>query len=213
VTASETALPVGDHTSPGGVTSPRIIGLDLSAESTGVACPDGSTLTIRAPKKTGKVRALTDDLARLSHVNDYLGEVLTLGVDLAVIEDYAPGIRSAAAHRLAEIGGVVRLACWRAGVQIALVNTMHLKIYATGRGKAEKRDMSMEAYKRLGIEFPNSDECDAFWLRAMGLDQYGHPLVPMPQLHRAALAKTTWPALITELPEGLPSARNVDHRA
>jgi Holliday junction resolvasome RuvABC endonuclease subunit len=209
VTAPQSLPPSVDipaAASPGeGATTPRVIGLDLAAESTGVALPDGSTLTIRAPKQAGKRRTLADDLARMDHAASQIGLVLGHGVDLAVIEDYAPGIRSAAAHRLAEIGGIARLACHRASVPIALVNAMHLKIYATGTAKAEKRDMSMEAYKRAGVEFPNSDECDAWWLRAMGLDRMGRPVAEMPQMHRAALAKVTWPHLITELPEGLPN--------
>lgn len=181
--------------------TPRVIGLDLAAESSGVALPDGSTLTIRAPKAKGKTRTLTDDLARMDHAATQMAAVLEHAADLIVIEDYAPGIRSAAAHRLAEIGGIVRLACHRAGVPIALINNMHLKIYATGTTKAEKRDMSMEAFKRAAVEFPNSDECDAWWLRAMGLDHLGHPVVDLPKVQRAALypkkTKNVWPEVVT----------------
>lgn len=176
---------------------PRVIGLDLAAESTGVALPDGTTLTIRAPKARGKTRTLADDLARMDHAEVEMAAVLKHTADLVVIEDYAAGIKSAAAHRLAEIGGIIRLACHRAGVPIALINNMHLKIYATGTTKAEKRDMSMWAYKRAGVEFPNSDECDAWWLRAMGLDHLGYPVVELPQAQRAALYPKTkrdvWP--------------------
>lgn len=179
--------------------APRVIGLDLAAESTGVALPDGSTLTIKAPKARGKKRTLADDLARMDHAATQMAAVLGHPADLAVIEDYAASIRSAAAHRLAEVGGIVRLACHRAGVPIALVNNMHLKIYATGTTKAEKRDMSMWAFKRAGVEFPNSDECDAWWLRAMGLDHLGHPVVDLPKVQRAALypktKKDVWPEL------------------
>lgn len=178
--------------------NPRVIGLDLACDSTGVALPDGTTLTIKAPKQAGKTRTLADDLARMDHAAVQIAGLLEhAAADLAVIEDYAPGIKSAAAHRLAEIGGIVRLACHRAGIPIALVNNMHLKIYATGTAKAEKRDMSMWAYKRAGVEFPNSDECDAWWLRAMGLDHLGHAVVELPKVQRAALYPKTkrdvWP--------------------
>lgn len=33
------------------------------------------------------------------------------------------------------------------------------------------------------------------WLRAMALDHYGHPVVPMPAANREALRKIDWPAL------------------
>ncbi|MFB4306924.1 hypothetical protein [Actinomadura sp. GTD37] len=174
---------------------PRVIGLDLAAGRSGVALPDGTTLAICEPKIKGK-RTLLADLDRMDHITSEIERHLReQPVDLAVIEDYTPGIRSAAAHRLAEISGNVRLACHRAGAAVALVNTMHLKIYATGTAKAEKRDMSMAAYKRTGLEFPTDDECDAWWLRAMGLDRLGHPLVAMPKNRRAALDKVAWPDL------------------
>jgi len=124
-------------------------------------------------------------------------------VDLAVIEDYAAGLRSAAAHRLAEISGTVRLACYRASVPIALVNNQHLKIYAFGKATADKGDMRIAALKRAGIEFPNDDEADAWWLRALGLDHLGHPVVDMPQTNRAVLTKVHWPMLTAPEPTAL----------
>lgn len=184
-----------DDTRSGGVTTlPAVMGFDLSAESTGIALPDGRTFTIKAPKAAGKRRTLTDDLKRLNHIGAELGLVLAFQpADLVVIEDYAPGIRSSAAHRLAEVGGVVRLACHRASVPIALVNPTHLKIYATGNSRADKGDMRISALKRAGIEFPNDDECDAWWLRAMGLDHLDLPPVDLPKINRAALDKVAWP--------------------
>jgi Holliday junction resolvasome RuvABC endonuclease subunit len=177
--------------------SAGVIGLDLAAERSGIAYPDGTTAAILAPKiKGARKRTLADDLARLDHIAAYVTDVLAHHeTRLAVIEDYAPGIRSAAAHRLAEISGAVRLACWRAGVPVALVNVMHLKIYATGSGGATKSQMATSAQARAGLVFPTEDECDAWWLRAMGLDAVGQPVIDLPKLHRGALAKVTWPEM------------------
>lgn len=174
--------------------NPRVIGLDLAAQSTGIALPDGTAVTLLAPKPAGKTRTLADDLARLHHAVLTIDDLLARHRPaLAVIEDYTPGIRSNAVHRIAEISGCIRLACHRAGVPIALVNPMHLKIYATGKGRADKGLMRVEALKRGGVEFRNDDEADAWWLRAMGLDQLGTPVVAMPQVNRAVLAKVRWP--------------------
>lgn len=174
----------------------RVIGLDLSCDSTGVALPDGATATIKAPKPAGKKRTLTDDLARLHHIDMQIrGALLAHAPHLAVIEDYTPGIRSAAAHRLAEVGGVVRLACHDLEVPVALVNTMWLKKYATGSTKAEKRDMALAAFKRFGVEHANDDECDAWWLRQMGLDAFGRVGIAMPKDQRGELAKIAWPTV------------------
>ncbi|WP_062434906.1 crossover junction endodeoxyribonuclease RuvC [Herbidospora daliensis] len=171
----------------------HVIGLDLAAEQSGVAHPDGTGL-ITAPKKAGKTRTLGDDLNRLSNAEQAVTHLLEhYRPQLVVIEDYAPGIRSAAAHRLAEISGVVRLACYRAGAPLALVNVKHLKQYATGKGGATKSEMATAALKRAGLEFPTEDECDAWWLQAMGLARLGSPVVEVPALHREALDKVFWP--------------------
>lgn len=190
---TDLAAPVSASAASPAEAAPRVIGLDLAAEISGVAHPGGTT-AIRAPKKAGKTRTLTDDLTRLDHIEEaFLAILCTWMPDLVVIEDYAPGLRSAAAHRLAEISGVIRLACKRMNAPIALVNPMHLKIYATGTGGATKSQMATAAQGRAGLVFPTEDECDGWWLQSMGLDHLGHPVVDLPKLHRAALAKVAWP--------------------
>lgn len=173
-----------------------VLGIDLSCRSTGIAHPDGMTSTIAPPEVKGRGRTLADNLARLSYIAGRIEQAIDAGApDVVVIEDYAPGIRSAAAHRLAEVGGVVRLACYRARVPLALVNVTHLKKYATGGTRADKGEMRLAALKRAGVEFPNDDECDAWWLRAMALDHYGTPWVLVPAAHREVLARVDWPEL------------------
>jgi Holliday junction resolvasome RuvABC endonuclease subunit len=192
VTEHHPQIPAVPTTGAAG-TTPRVVGLDLAAEVTGVAFEDG-TQVIRGPKPKGKKRTLDDDLTRLAHIENHIDLVrYQYEPQLVVVEDYAPGIRSAAAHRLAEVGGVVRLALWRAGVPIALVNPMHLKIYATGRSGATKSQMATAAQSRTGLVFPTEDECDAAWLRWMGLDALGHAEFALPVKHREALAKVAWP--------------------
>lgn len=187
---------------------PLVLGLDLSCESTGAALPDGTTTTITAPKQAGKKRTLADDLDRLHHIDravraifDGHADEVGRPPDVVAIEDYAPGIRSASAHRLAEVGGVVRLACRDYGIPIALIGTMQLKQYATGKGRADKGELRIEAYKRVGLEFPNDDECDAWWLRAMALDFYDAGVVAVPKSHAVVLHKIAWPTLALDLPE------------
>ncbi|MGR6915384.1 crossover junction endodeoxyribonuclease RuvC [[Actinomadura] parvosata] len=166
---------------------PYVIGLDLAAEQSGLALPDGTTEVIVAPKVKGK-RTLADDLARMDHIHAHVHDVLfRLKPNMLVLEDYASSLRSAAAHRLAEISGNIRLACWRTGATLALVNVKHLKIYATGSGNATKSQMATAALKRAGIEFATEDECDAAWLRWLGLDLLGVPQFPLPASHRRNL--------------------------
>jgi Holliday junction resolvasome RuvABC endonuclease subunit len=171
------------------------MGLDLAAAKSGVALPDGTTRLVAQPKikPSGRARTLVDDLQRMAHIADQITAYLAAwSPDLILIEDYTPGIKSAAAHRLAEIAGVVRLACFRSGARVVLVNPQHLKIYATGKGGAEKRHMALEAWKRTGLEFGTDDECDAWWLHAMGRDYLGHPLFDLPGRNREMLTGPAW---------------------
>jgi len=73
-----------------------------------------------------------------------------------------------------------------------------LKRYATGKGNATKADMRMALFQRAGLDVRDDNAVDAWWLRAMALDHYGHPLVAMPQTHRQALEKVAWPELAQE---------------
>ncbi|MER6171320.1 hypothetical protein [Streptosporangium sp. NPDC001681] len=176
------------------MTLPRVMGWDLAAEQSGVALPDGTTAVIKAKKVTGRKRTFADDMERLDHVAHRAAALLFLNEPyLAVIEDYAPGIRSAAAHRLAEISGAVRLACYRADVPVVLANVQYVKIYATGKGGATKSEMATSAQSRTGLVFPTEDECDAAWMRWLGLDLLGHPQFPLPAKNRSVLGKINLP--------------------
>lgn len=167
---------------------PRVAGLDQAAEKTGLALPDGTTRLITAPKAAGKKRTLADNMRRMDHVDaECMRQLLSSGAEAIGIEDYAFQKRSSGTHRLAEIGGAVRLACWRAGIAIAVINVKHLKIYATGDGDASKQQMADAALEYAGARFPSEDECDAAWARWLTLDLLGHPEIPVPAEHRHVL--------------------------
>ncbi|MEV0236777.1 hypothetical protein [Nonomuraea sp. NPDC050786] len=175
--------------------APRVAGLDQAAEKTGLALPDGTTCLITAPKvsvKKGQKRTLADNMRRMDHVDgECMRHILATGVEAIGIEDYAFQKRSSGTHRLAEIGGTVRLGCWRAGIAIAVINVKHLKMYATGDADASKRQMSDAALEYAGARFPSEDECDAAWARWLLLDLLGHPEVHVPAEHRHVLAHIT----------------------
>jgi Holliday junction resolvasome RuvABC endonuclease subunit len=167
-----------------------VAGLDLAAEKSGLALPDGTTRLITAPKAAGKRRTLADNMRRMDHVERQAGALLLeSGAEAVGIEDYAFQKRSSGTHRLAEIGGTVRLACWRAGIAIAIINVKHLKMYATGDADASKRQMGDAALEYAGVTFPSEDECDAAWARWLVLDLLGYPAFPLPGEHRHVLAQ------------------------
>ena len=161
---------------------PRIVGLDLSITSAGVATDDG-TFTI-ASKADGDLRLL--------EIRDRVYDAI-VGADLAVVEDLPTHAKSAGIT--GRVQGVVRVVLLDAKVPYVLVVASSLKKYATGSGNADKVAMGVAAVKRFGLEFKTSDECDAWWLRAMGLDALGHPISVMPAVQRASLDKVTWPTI------------------
>lgn len=170
----------------------NVVGLDLSLTSTGVCTKFGPT-TIPG----GTLR----DERRLVWIRDAILGHTDLA-NLVVIEGYAFGAGGhgqAGVRGIAELGGVVRVALYEAGLPFVVVAPATLKKYATGKGNAPKDQVLVQAVKRSGMEFRSSDEADAWWLWAMAKDHYGELLIEMPKEHRAALDKVDWPVL--ELPQ------------
>lgn len=170
------------------MTSPAVLGLDLSLTRTGWATADGYGVLV--PPK-GKDRGLP----RLQWIRDAVLE-LAAGVDLVAVEGYSFGSRNSHAHALGELGGVVRLALYEAGAVIAAVPPAVLKKYATGRGNAPKGEVLAAAIRRLGYAGHDDNEADALWLLAAAWSAYEHAdAVQVPQVQRSALGAILWPAV------------------
>lgn len=165
----------------------QVIGLDLSLTASGICLPDGTTHTIKTNAKDGD--------RRLLHIGHAIANTLAPGADLAVVEDIPQN--SFAAKPISMVHGVVRAALLEAGVPYVLVTAATLKKFATGKGSGDKIPMAIAALKRAGREFPDDNQCDAWWLRHAGLDALGQPEIAMPADQRAALNKVTWPQLTT----------------
>lgn len=168
---------------------PRVLGLDLSLTATGVCLPNGATLTIKTRQKDGD--------GRLAHIEEDLTGMIGAGsdIDLAVIEDLPTHAMSAGITGM--VHGVARLILVKASIPYALISPATLKAFATGKGSGDKTPMAMAAYKRGGVEFPDDNQCDAWWLRAAGSDWLGHPLFDLPQAQRDRLGKAKWPLAVT----------------
>lgn len=161
---------------------PRILGLDLSISATGFALPNGYTSTITTSWK-GDWRLVAVKHAVAQACPD---------IDMAVLEDLPTHARAAGITGM--VHGAVRAVLLEAGVPYVLVTPATLKAYATGKGNADKTAMAIAALKRAGREFGDDNQCDAWWLRAAGLDWYGHAEFDMPKTQRDRLSKVTWPA-------------------
>lgn len=170
----------------------RIMGLDLSITATGIALPDGTTRTVKTKATDGdrRLQRIVDEVGlSLGESPDGIGD----GVDLVVIEDLPTHAKSAGITGM--VHGAVRLRLIDFGTPYVLVTPATLKAYATGRGNADKTAMAVAALKRTGREFADDNQCDAFWLRAAGLDWYDAAEFTMPQAQRDRLVKVAWPDL------------------
>ncbi|MFJ6553074.1 hypothetical protein ACIQNT_12560 [Streptomyces luteogriseus] len=184
---------------------PRVVGLDLSLTSTGIAGTDWA-------------RAYRPGRRRSHERLDWLVTAIALsvkdGADLVVVEGaaYAQG-GQAGHHELAGLWWLVTQYLWRHSIPYAVVTPHGRTIYATGRAnpaqdfprkdraRVAKGMVRSVAVERYGVpcEGPGRyDQADATILAAMGLDWLGYPTVPVPvpDSHRRALEAVRWPDLI-----------------
>ncbi len=166
------------------------LALDLSLTATGWAAP-GASGVLSPP--SGVVRGLE----RLIWIRDrVLGLVNDHGADVAVLEGYSFGQARGTSqrHSAGELGGIVRVALFEAGIPVVEVAPASLKKYATGKGNAPKEAVLAAAIRRLGFEGHDHNESDALWLLHMALDHFEAPgCVDVPKVHREALTAVQWP--------------------
>jgi Holliday junction resolvasome RuvABC endonuclease subunit len=162
----------------------RILGLDLSLNSTGIA---GFTAADHHPwaehLDTGYLTGHDRIEAILRALADY-------SADLWVIEGIAYD-----AHDLNRAGAglnwIVRHWLWRRRQPYVLVITSTLKKYATGRGDADKQAMLLAAERWFPTaQIADDNEADALWLAHAGYDWAGQPAVRLPAAQRGAIRAT-----------------------
>jgi hypothetical protein len=161
---------------------PRVIGLDLSLTSTGIAGADWA-MAARPGKRRSHDRM------------DWLLGAVSVCVN----------------HELAGLWWLVTQYLWRHRIPYAVANPHHRTIYATGcanpaqghprkeRSRVAKGMVRAVAVERYGVECDGPgryDQADATILAAMGLDWLGYPTVPVPDTHRRTLEAVRWPVLI-----------------
>ena len=173
--------------------APRVIGLDLSLRSTGIA---GATWThnLHGPQ-------LHDDATDAERwkrirrmrwlVVEHLGSP-----DLVVLEAPSYGSNDPSGHERAGLWWLVIGACASREIPVLTIAPAKLKVYATGNGRADKKAvLSATRTWRPDVSIVNDNAADALVLAAIGLDLLGHPPVDLPQTHRRALDGVTLPAL------------------
>lgn len=162
------------------------MGIDPSLTSTGVSI-GGDTRSIR-PVLKGVLRLIEirNELVHLATEN---------GVNLVAIEGYSYGSRNSHAHSLGELGGVIRVALFEAGIQFVVVPPTVRAKFATGKGNAGKAEVVSAVSAMTGIVWAGgdgADRCDAWVLEQVVLAKLGQSPYPWGRQQLEALTKLEW---------------------
>jgi len=178
----------------------RVVGIDLSLASTGLAVADPDGVRVHRVRSTGRKDATALDTSlRLGRIAEQV-EITTGPADLAVIESPSFGSHTGSQH---ERGGlwwdVVRRLVDR-GIPIATVSPPSRAKYATGKGNAGKDEVLAAVVRRYpAVDVTGNDVADAVVLAAMGCRWLGQPIDDLPKVNLAAMDGAKWPATVPQL--------------
>lgn len=165
------------------------LGIDPSLTSTGMSF-GGQTVSIRPETRGPK---------RLIDVRDQIMyTVRHNAVDCVAIEHYSYASRNSQAHSIGELGGVIRVALYEAGIPVVEIPPTCRAKFATGKGNAGKSEVVSSVSARTGIIWDGgdgSDRCDAWVLEEMLRFKLGQSSIDWPKLNRDALEKVDWSPL------------------
>ena len=164
------------------------VGLDLSLTSTGISCQNRQEII--SSKNRGP--------QRLIDIRDSIMSFLqSIENPIVVVEGYSFASRAGHAHSIGELGGVVRVALWTAGIPYVEVAPTARAKFGAGRGNASKNEVISSVSARTGIVWTGSgadDLCDAYLLEEIGLCKIGSPRHIWPAVNKSALENIDWGA-------------------
>lgn len=190
------------------------IGADLSLTASALAWPDGEAKTHGMDGLTGAGMSLRRKVVHLDTLAAKLYQIATErhedtdSIGLMMVE-MLPTVGTRVNSERCHLWWLFVGLCVRHGITVVEVPPTCLKLYITGMGDANKREVlravqallpqfDIRKHGRRGTPLKTLDDnrADAAVLCAMGMDLLGHPLVEVPAKNRAALDKLI-------LPEGL----------
>lgn len=167
----------------------KVVGLDLSLTSTGIAWVDEGRVGVS--RLQPKIRGY-DRLRKIRETA--LGAAS--GADVVAVEGPAFGAQGDAYHQLAGLWWYVTEALHGTGVPLVVVNPSTVKTFATGKGNAGKDLVLAAAVRRFpDVPIDGNDQADAAWIAALVAHHYGTSVVTVPDINLRALAKVEFPAL------------------
>lgn len=179
---------------------PTVIGLDTSLKATGIASSLGWCRTVGYTDTKNPITKLPHT-ARLDAMKTvFRGIAHNIGTPtLAVMETPALSRTGGGTHERGWLWWRVYDHLVDREIPVALLDPRQRMLYATGKGNAAK-NVVVDAVARRWPDWATGGDdnaADAVVLMAAGMDWLGCPIVPVPQTHRAALAKAQWPDLAT----------------
>jgi crossover junction endodeoxyribonuclease RuvC len=143
-----------------------ILGIDPSLASTGICLMNGETGEVG---ETMAIQPSDVGMKRLAIFRQEIINLITMMSGIRVfIEGYSFG-SGGKRESMAELGGVIRLTLYDHEIEFIEVPPKTLKKFATGNGNADKIQMGVQLMKEFSLEYPTSDQTDAFWLCQFGI--------------------------------------------
>jgi Holliday junction resolvasome RuvABC endonuclease subunit len=127
---------------------------------------------------TGRIEPRRTGIARLHYVKQQIAAVVEEVRPTHVVYEGNAMQGKGRVFDIGELGGVLKLHLWQAGITILLVSPSSLKMFITGKGNADKDVMMAAAAVLAGRPFRNDDEADAFGLLLMGEAYCDRRLLP-----------------------------------
>ena len=148
-----------------------ILGIDPSLTSTGICVmsEDGEVLTTMA------INSEFAGAKRLHDIKEQIKPIVKIPPSekpITFIEGYSFGSKNGR-EVLGELGGMIRLLLYETGVLFVNVPPTTLKKYATGKGTGDKVAMAIGVIKGWGVDFPTTDQTDAYALCQFGRGYLG----------------------------------------
>lgn len=182
----------------------RVIGLDLSLTSTGIAViENGVIVDTHNVKSSGKKGdGYPEFMERIYNLNSSLSFLLSnLGLydaDLVVIEAPSHGSKFGNPHERAGLWWKTYERCWASSIPVATVAPTTRAKYITGSGKADKKEVLDAARATYGASnIPNHDIADAVGLAAMASRAMGFPVeADVTDAQLSAFNAVKWPSVV-----------------
>lgn len=174
--------------------NPPVVGVDPSLTATAVCVQRGDVTDLSVSKTKPSGKRAVDKVKRMWRQADFVME-LAEHAQLVVIEGPSFASKGAATRDLAGLWWLMFDRLTASGHQVAIVPPSALKLWATGKGNADKFLVGQAIGKRWPeLDLESDDQADALGLASMGLHVLGRLPWVATEYQGRALSKVEWPA-------------------